>query len=409
MKKLIVFCAILLFPAFLFSENKCSDTLVYYGSDNVAGMGMDSTGHYWIVTVDGLGYKSLIIDAVQVGKFQDVNNLTFSRDGRRWACFVRSNVSWSLLTNDETISMFCDTILSLGFSGNSQVLYYSYIIGSEVNFIVGERKIRGFNATGDFFVSQGGERFALMGYRGTTMVLTINGWETQSFDEIRPFGFMYDGSFLFAGRSGNMWEIYRDKKSITEPLISVKDLRINGDGTVAAFLAKRSQAQAVAMMICDDYTEPMVSKSYDAVEGLAIHPNIPLIAFKASYNSSQYIVLSNTEYSGGETTGTPHFSYDGSQLYFAGCATDCFINIDGQRFNLYSMFNMMDNFAMKPHSQTIAYSSSSALVVRFLGTKNLHAGRMVDQIIDPMYNWRTDEYRTLGIINNRVYLMKCRV
>ncbi len=409
MKNLIVLIVILIFPVFLFSANLCSDSLVYYGTDSVAGMGMDSTGHYWIVTVDGLGYKSLIIDAVQVGRFIDINNLAFSRDGRRWACFVRSNVSWAVLTSESTIPIFCDTVSSLGFSGNSRELYYSFVIGSEVNFVIGDRTIRGFNATGDFFISQGGERFALMGYRGNTMVLTINGWETQSFDEIKPFGFMYDGSFLFAGRSGNRWEVYRDKKSITEPLINVWDLRLNGDGTVAAFLAKPSQSQGVAIMVSDEYSEPMMSKSYDLVEGLTIHPTIPLIAFKATYNGSQYVVLSNTEYSGGETTGTPHFSYDGTQLYFAGCATDCFINIDGQRFNLYAMFSMMDNFAMKPRSQTIAYATATSLVIRYLGTKNLHAGKMVDQIISPMYNWRTDEYMTLGIISNRVYLMKCRV
>jgi hypothetical protein len=34
---------------------------------------------------------------------------------------------------------------------------------------------------------------------------------------------------------------------------------------------------------------------------------------------------------------------------------------------------------------------------------------MVDSTFSPRYNWRMDRYEALGIINNRLYLLTCKI
>ena len=405
--KLLIFCTLAGVSAF--SQHRSSEEMIYDGFDQVLGMGIDSTGHYWFVSSSSSGYKSIHIDNWTSEKYESIRNLVFSNDGERWAFFGKDNVSWNLVTNDTAIALFCDDVATLGFSPSSEVIYYSYMQGSEAFYVIGNRTIRGVNATGDIYVSLNAERFAIGGWRGDRKVYTLQGWETPPYDDIKPLGFWNDGSFIYIAKIGNGWEIYKDKEPISEPFLDITEFKLNRDGTVAAFLAKRSQNTSVGILLSDEYYEPLISYPYEHVYGLALHPTLPLMAYVAQENNTEFVVMSNTRYAGGQKTGIPSFTHDGSQLYFPGCASDCFINIDGRRYNLYQMFDMMDNFVMKPGSKTIAYSTSSSLVVRYLETKELVAGMMVDTLIKPIFDWRRDSYVTLGAINQRIYLLKCKV
>jgi len=387
----------------------CSDSLIYDGFEDVVKIGMDTTGHHWIITRPTKGYFRIIIDGQASNQFQAFKNFKFSPDGNRWACFAKDNVTWNIMTNDTIYELYCDEVLNLGFSPNSQVLYYAYKIGSQVYYQIGDKNIRGIGGTGDIYVSWGAERYAIGERRGGKMTYKLQGWETPPYDEIKPVGFWNDGSFIYIVKLGNFWEIYKDKESISESYINVSEYAINLTGTAAGFLARRTRSNAVGILLSDDYYEPLITKSYEYVSGLALHPHIDLMAFKAIYNNSEFIVLSNTEYAGGQENGNPHWTHDGSQLYFSGCATDCFINIDGRRYNLNQMFDRMEDFVVKPNSNTIAYSTSTTLVVRDLISGTLYSGMMVDYMTNPIFSWRDNAYLALGVINRRVFLMKCSI
>ncbi len=387
----------------------CTDSLIYDGFENVIKIGMDTTGHYWIVTSPTKDYYRLLIDGKSSDRYEAFKSLKFSADGNRWACFAKSNVAWNVMTNDTIFELYCDEVLTLGFSPNSKVLYYVYKVGSQVYYQIGDKKISGNSGTGEIFVSWGAERYAICEMRGDKKIFRLQGWETPPYDEIKPVGFWNDGSFIYIVKLGNFWEIYKDKESISESYINISEYAINLTGTAAAFLGRRTQFNAVGILLSDDYYEPLVSKPYESVSGLTLHPHIDLMAFKAMYNNTQFIVMSNTEYGGGEDIGSPHWTHDGSQLYYSGCATDCFINIEGRRYNLNQMFDRMENFVVKPQSNTIAYSTSSALVVRDLTSGNLYSGIMVDSATNPIFSWRHNAYLALGIINRRVFLMKCQL
>ncbi len=406
---------ILLLPLFLLVStvksysDKCEDYLVLSNGESIVQYGIDSTGHWWAVTEPFQGQYRITIDEQESEPFMDITNLTFSQDGQRWAYFGKTNTGWELVSNDSLIILPGTGAGEILFSPDSRMLIYSYFEGMDEVIIWGNKKIRVLNREGRLFSSWGGEKYAFVGKRGDMEVVNINGRESPLFDEIKPIGFWNDGSFVYAARSGDLWEIFFHGEALSQMYMNIFDVAINHFGTVAGILARRSPSEAVGIILSDDYYDPLVGKPYDWVGDLALHPEDELISYKAMINSNYYIVLNNTEYYGGETTGSPHFTYDGSELYFIGCSLDCFINIGGRQYNISSGLDESLHFAMKPGSKTIAYATSATMVVRYLETNQLYAGTMMDELIQPIYNWRTDRYETLGRIGNRLFLMTCRV
>lgn len=220
--------------------------------------------------------------------------------------------------------------------------------------------------------------------------------------------FWNDGNFVYAGRNGANWQIFKGKKAISEVLSSVGETAINLDGTVAAALVQRGGRYAFGMLISDDYWEPLIGKPYENVYNLVLHPNLPMLAYNAQIDLTNLVVFNTVEFSGGDYTGKPTFSYDGSELYFAGCRIDCFFNINGVQYKIQSDISSIEQFAVMPGTKTIAYCTSSSLILRNLETEELYAGKMVDATQTPRYNWREKRYEALGTINNRLYLLKCK-
>ena len=132
-----------------------------------------------------------------------------------------------------------------------------------------------------------------------------------------------------------------------------------------------------------------------------------MIGYRAVDNGKNLVVLNSVEYSGGEYSSKPIFTYDGSELYFLGCNNDCFLNVNGRNYPILNDLTLNASYAKKPNSETLAYSTSTSLVVRDLQFSTLYAGKMVDEVSEPIYNWKLSRYEALGKINDRLYLMYC--
>jgi hypothetical protein len=387
----------------------CKDFMLLDGSEEVASYGMDTTGHWWVVTRPFTSQYRLIVDGKETGAYNSIKNLTFSPDGKRWACFAESVTNWFLLTNDTIISLYCTDVGEINFSGNSEILAYSYFDGDEETLILGSHRYRIYYRYGSFYLSFFGDKIAFMGVRSGKYVLNINGNETTGYDKILPMGFTYDNKFMYAAANGSAWQLFKDFNSFSDTYMNVTEVAMNREGTVAAALLRRTQNEMVAVLISDDYWEPLIGRAYDAIEGLTLHPDLPLIAYTAYDSDKRFVVQNSTEYFAGQTSGKPRFTYDGTELYFVGCAFDCFININGKQYKFLNDMEVSYDYAHKPGTSTVAYSTSSNMMLNFLDTKELRSGMMVDEIISPRYNWRTDRYEALGRINNRIYMLTCEL
>lgn len=392
-------------------SNRCSDTLMLDGSEQLVSYGIDTTGVWWALTKPYSNSFRMTINGIQSEPLLDVRSFEISPDGDNWAFFGRDNTQWNIYTKDKKIPVPSTAEpTELRFSPSGKVLAYAYTESGLETIVYGDKKIKVYQRDGRFFLNYWGNRIAFTGYRSSKKTIVIEGKESQLFDDIIPIGFWYDNTFMYVGKNGNQWEIYQSEKNISEALKFIGDVSINRDGTCAAVTAGRFSNDMVAFLISDDYYEPLIGKPYDAIEGLVLHPFLPMLAYKARISSKELIVFSSTEYSGGSTfTGNPMFTHDGAELYFLGCDFDCFFNVSGQKFNLNESSMSNINYAKKPNNLTVAYSTSSALVVRYLQNKELVAGKMVDFTVQPIYNWRSGQYEALGVINNRLYKMVCKV
>lgn len=397
----------ILFPAFAVAE-LCKDYMVLDGAEPIASFGIDTTGHWWALTQPFSNSYKLIIDGNSSKPYYQFKNLKFSPDGERWAYFGMNNTGWEIVVNDTAHFLSANDVKDLVFSGNSQVLAYTYLdADNEYIYLKGSR-IRTFQKTGNLFISIDGSKYAYVSQRGSNYLININGKESNLFEQVIPLGFWHDGSFMFAASYGSKWEIYRNDKPITETYTNLKSAVMNLNGTSLVALVKQSSGFWTSVYYSDDYTEPLMGNKYEDVDNLIMNGNSDLFAYSAMYNQNHFVVLNTAEYSANEENSPPYFTYDASELYFLSCRITCSLNVNGKMFNLPGVVDTSYSIARKPNTNTIAYATGSAMVVMDYVKPDYYAGMIVDAVVPPIYNWRTGLYESLGQINNRLYLMTCK-
>lgn len=409
-KRFLVFCFfafILLFPGVLWTE-KCKDFLLFDGSEKLVNYGIDTTGNWWILSQPYTNEYRYIINGMQCNTYKSVSQIVFSPDGERWLFFGRDNTNWNLVLPDTTISCIAQEIVDYGFAPNSQNYYYAIRNGNQTTVYYNNRTDNIINFSGKIYPNRTGNKIAFVLRRGELEHLVADGIETEAFDEIKPLGFWNDDLFVFAGRRGYLWEIYRGPKPITEQFSQLIDMKINLEGTVAAFLIRNTAGNAYAILYSDEFNEPVYSKPYDAVSHLALHPTEALISFSATKNLANYVVYGGVEYPLGEFSAIPKFTFDGSEIYYLYCNIECYLYVDGKRFTLPLNLNPENIIARIPNTATIAYSNSNSMVMYNYNNNIQYSGIMVDSIIQPIYNSKTGEYQALGSIGNKLYLLTCK-
>jgi hypothetical protein len=429
------------------SQNLCKDYRIFDGYEPVLKCGMDTTQNWWIITepvrdryrliINGkeICLSSLVLNTYLKNEYSSyvINSMVyegytnseiildtkiiepiFSSNGMRWAVFASDNYNLSIITNDTVINLSTGVPGELIFSGNSQNIVYSYRKGETSNKVETEyihynkNTIEVLNRESQLFTDYYGYNVAFVVKRGNSFVMNINGKEFDYFEAVSPIGFWSDGSFLYAAKSGNGWDIYKNNKSISQIFKDIVEFKINLEGTVAALVVKNFANKYQALLISDEYYEPLTGKPYDAISNLALHPNVALYAYNAFEGVRPYVVFNSSEYSGTKYTSKPKFSTSGDEMYFIGCDIDCFLSINGKRYEVSNSIDISQNIAIASGTGTIAYSTSSSLIVKSLINQNINSGMMVDNITQPRYNWRNQKYEALGYINNKIYLLTCR-
>jgi hypothetical protein len=409
-KRFLGFCSlafILLFPSVLWTE-KCKDFLLFDGSETLVNYGIDTTGNWWILSQPYTNEYRYIINGMRSNTYKSVSQIVFSPDGEKWLFFGKDNTNWNLVLPDTTISCVAQEIVDYGFSPNSQNYYYAIRNGNQTTVYYNHKTDDIINFSGKIYPNRSGNKIAFVLQRGELEHLVVDGIETEAFDEIKPLGFWSDDSFVFAGRRGYLWEIYRGSEPIAEQFSQLIDMKINLEGTVAAFLIRNTAGNAYAILYSDEFNEPVYSKPYDAASNLALHPTEALIGFSATKNLANYVVYGGMEYPLGEFSAIPKFTFDGSEIYYLYCNIECYLYVDGKRFTLPLNLSPENIIARIPHTSTVAYSNSNSMVMFNYDNNIQYSGMMVDSIIAPIYNSRTGEYQTLGSIGNKLYLLTCK-
>lgn len=400
-------------------SQQCFDDIVIDGSEKIDKYGIDSTGNWWAITKPYTNRFRLYVNGKQSEIFSGIQDIRFSRDGKRWACYAKDDGNyWHLLTNDTTLYLKAFRVGQLFFTPDSKNLFFSYTtegrqslsgkIESNGNVKFGSSKDLDLPDVTTMYISLDTKRKAIVTKRDGGFYVRLGNNQGPRFDAVKTIGYWNDGSFLYAAKLGNSWEIFKDFESISEPFNRIIDSKMNPEGTIAAIAIERTKNEQIVLTINDKYYEPLVSRVYDWVGNIEINPVLELVAFKAKKNNQFYIVYSNTEYIAGNNSTKPLFTFDGKDIFFLGCDLDCYLNINGRRYSLNQEIDLKGNFVKKPGEPSIAYSTSSALVIRNLEKNTLSASKMMDEMSQPIYNWKKERYEALGIFGNRLYFIYCK-
>jgi hypothetical protein len=402
-----IFILIILFVVSSNSQELCRDYRLYDGGETLFNYGMDTTFNWWAITTPTPNRQRLIVNGEESQIYSSVNPPVFSYDGLAWATFGIDQGVTTLLTRDTTIFLFASEPGEILFSSISDELVYTYKKGDLEYAVLPNRTIEMLNKSGNLFVNQNATKYAYSTKRGSSFSLIINGKETTIYDRIIPIGFNIENQFVYAAFSGNGWQVYADNKTISEIYPDFYEYAINREGTVIAFNVRSFNSRQLCITISHEYYEPLISKQYESVSNLALHPYLALVGFSATFQTNRYVAINSAEYFAGIRPGPPKFTYDGDELYFMSCDMDCFMNINGKRYTLKIVLEPGNQIAVAPGTKTFAYSTSSSMMLYFLETGAIHSGMMVDYITAPRYNRFDKRYEAIGSISNRLYMLTC--
>ncbi|MFZ9815654.1 MAG: hypothetical protein ACO3EO_10265, partial [Candidatus Kapaibacteriota bacterium] len=122
-----------------------------------------------------------------------------------------------------------------------------------------------------------------------------------------------------------------------------------------------------------------------------------------------FIVMNTAEYDAGINIGQLRFTHDGKELYALGDSQqDPFMIVNGQKIVQKNALDIQRSYAKAPETGTFAYATSSALMMLRLSDSFTFAGMMADYVSTPIFNHRLNAYQSLGIVNNRLFMMSCK-
>ncbi len=373
--------------------------------------GIDTTGHWWAITEPFSNRYRAIIDKKESMVFDDISKIIFAPGGKSWGYF--GSISGNIYIVDEQKETLLEGATDFGeitFSPDGTQCAYSYF---KVNMEIIQlpfKTIEVQNRTSKLFIDNTGLSFAFIANRLNMQVININGIETSGYNEIKPIGFWHTGEFIYAIRNGNIWDIMQGKKKLGDSFAKIIDAKINNTGTVMAVLVQLNTGKCMSIMFSEEYTDPIYGKNYNYTWGLSLHPIYPLIGFIATDASARtYVVQNHTEYYTEGDISIPFYSYDGEELIFIDEGNfNPYLNINGRRHPVYLEISTETPIAKKPKSSTFAYSTATTLLVQYYEQNKYYTGFMTDNTSETIWNWRTEEYQTLGNIRDRLYLIKCK-
>ncbi|MFM8569098.1 MAG: hypothetical protein ACKOB6_05800 [Candidatus Kapaibacterium sp.] len=385
----------------------CRDVMVLQGSEPLESYGMDTTVNWWAKTVPYSGMKRLWVNGRPTEAYQDVTMPVFSPDGDLWGAWGLLNTQWFLLSEGVARKVVCTEPGDIVYGALSQTQVISFFDGPQEYVRLGDRQYVAVQRRGAFCVSPLGTSVAWLQGPQTATQIIINGKLLSTYEDVLLFGFWVDGKLMYAAKSGTQWRWYLGDEEVAGPYSDIREARMNRAGNCAGAVVVQGGFSSV-VLISDEYTRPVVSKQYPSIDALVLHPTEPMWAARVQQPGNDIVLMTGVEYvAATQGTGRPWFTWDGKEMVFFGCDTDCFLSINGRRVPIQLNVPLDVTFVREPGSSTYAMSTLTSLVVRELERKDIAVGTMCEETSKPRYNRKTRRYEALGRINQRLYLLNC--
>ena len=411
LKKLhIILFLIFSFEAF---SDQCADYLLLDGAEPLVGFGLDTTDHWWAITSPYQNMYRLHVDGESFDPAFRIVGPVFSPNSEDWSAIMQDNMGWYIIDQDSIHDFNATLGVEITYSQDGLSRGYTYKLGDEINseevIVINDTSFNVFNKVANSlelaFNYQG---YAYSIFRNGKYFININGKESTLYDEVKQIGFFENGDYFYAARIGEFWQIYRNFDPISEYYLGLNDLQINPMGDVLAYSALLTSRYYVAVIIADDLNEAIESNRYSLISDVTLHPYDKIIMYNAVYNQVNFVCMNFTEFDAGLNNSKPLFSHDGEDSFFLTCRITCAMNVNGIKISTNNNYFLGREFAFAPGARSIAFTTNSGLVMRYVDNDLLYSGSMMDLVRGLRFNRFADRYEALGVINNRLYLLTCR-
>ncbi len=385
----------------------CKDVLLLQGGESLDLFGMDTTVNWWARTVPYSGMKRLWVNGRSTDAYQEITVPVFSPNGDKWSAWAQLNTQWFVVSEGGPKKIVCTEPGEIVYSAITQESVISYFDGPQEYVRLGDRVYGAVQRRGALCVSPLGTSVAWLQGPLSATQLIVNGKLVSTYEDVMMFGFWVDGRLMYAAKSGMQWRWYLGDEEMAGPYTDMREGRINRMGTCAAAIVVQGGFSSV-VLISDEYTRPVISKQYPSIDALVLHPTEPMWAARVQQPGNDIVLMTGVEYvAATQGTGRPFFTWDGREMVFFGCDTDCFLSINGRRVPVQLNVPIDVTIAHEPGSSTFAMSTLTSLVIRELERKDLAVGTMCEETSKPRYNRKLKRYEALGRINQRLYLLSC--
>ncbi|MDZ4746617.1 MAG: hypothetical protein SGJ05_11545 [bacterium] len=383
------------------------DLMLLDNTEKIVQYGLDSTGSWWAITQPYEQFVHVYINGKRYGPYSSSTLPRFSNDGSTWAfAFVRDLQAYVRTPEDEK-RIAAERINGVVFGSQSPIPWVEFSVSDIRTITDGSTTYSTTGAIGLAKLDPSGTVVWHVARRGSQMALVRNGVDKYVYDDIELAGVWSDARPVFSARIGALWTVFLGEQELVGNMQRVLNLTVNAFGTVVAFNASSPSSFINSYMYTDDYRNCWVGPNLDEARDLVLSPCCDLIAVPGKAQGGSRVVLFNSAaYPAGTATSRPAFSFDGAHMAFTGNDGESFISMDGLRHAVRGGVALSAQCALSPSGSTVAWTSSTTLVVYDLDREKMTLNKMCDTMsLDVIYNRRTSEYQALGLYGARLFLL----
>lgn len=385
----------------------CTARLLLDATQHTTRVGIDTSGMWWALTQPYHGFMGLVIDGDAYGPAELFLAPKISFDGSTFIAGIKQLGLWSVLTQDDTISLNGDVLDDVFLPSQSSIPWWLHSNNNDRILSTYERSYRCVNVPRMVCFDPQGFVAAWVESRGNMEVIIVNGKERVTADQVILGGVSGEGSPIYAVRFGSRWSVFRGQDEVVSSLASLSEFKLDPFGISSAWIASDGTGTSRMYLHNLDMNAPWTSLPVQSATGLCLSPFDALVAARIIRNGNNTVSYNGVEYPSGRQTGPIGFSHDGSMMVYAGFDGDYFVTVNGKRHWVNGAVNLGVPLQINTDGSAVGWASATTLAYANLESKILRLGRMCDSMGSVIYDRRSRTFKGLGFVSGRLFLLEC--
>jgi Tol biopolymer transport system component len=314
---------------------------------------------YWGKKKAGAKTWVLNIDGKEGKEYEQVSNVMFSADGKRWAHAAQTGEKQFFVIDGEENKSY-DKVAAFAFSQDSRRVAYTVMQDKKVWIIVDGQQVGPAEDISAPYFSPDGNRLIYTMVRDKRSTIVVDGKDGSTYDHI------YAATIRFSPDSKRLAFIAKNKADEKGLLIlNIDGLETSGydnivsesfmfspDSKRTAFQAARFKERGHKVVMVVD---GVAGQEYDEIRQAQFSPDGKSMVYLARRDNRVVVVVNGQETAGYDAAAELKFSPEGNRLAYVGqTGTKSFLVVDGAKQQEFDVL-FADTVAWSPDGKHFGY------------------------------------------------------